>query len=93
MLEKILNQRAVTLYFLPFVIGSISVLSFQPFNLTIINFLVLPVFFYLIIYIKKKSKSTYRKKPFKKNLFICGSSFGFGEGFAVTIMAVIGFDL
>ena len=78
MLEKILNQRAVTLYFLPFVIGSISVLSFQPFNLTIINFLVLPVFFYLIIYIKKKSKSTYRKKPFKKNLFICGSSFGFG---------------
>ena len=66
MLEKILNQRAVTLYFLPFVIGSISVLSFQPFNLTIINFLVLPVFFYLIIFIKKNLKALIEKNLLKK---------------------------
>ncbi len=58
--------------------GSLTVFSFQPFNLTFINFLILPVFFYLIVYIKKKSKSVYRKKPYKKNLFIFGSAFGFG---------------
>ena len=78
MFEKYLNNRFFILYVFPFLLGSFSILSFQPFNLTVINFLILPLFFYLIIYIKKKSKSTYRKKPFKKNLFITGSAFGFG---------------
>ena len=36
------------------------------------------MFFYLLVYIKKKSKGIYRKKPFKKNLFLFGTSFGFG---------------
>ena len=78
MLEKYLDNRIFSLFFLPFSIGSLSVLSFQPFNFTLINFLVLPIFFYLIVYIKKKSKGIYRKKPYKKNLFIFSSSFGFG---------------
>ena len=77
-MEKFLNKKLLTLFFFPFIIGSLTVFSFQPFNLTIINFLILPIFFYLIIYIKKKSKSTYRKKPFKINLFLFGTSFGFG---------------
>ena len=78
MLENYLNNRFLTLYFIPFTIGSLSVFSFQPFNLTFINFIILPLFFYLIVFIKKRSKSRYRKKPFKKNLFIFGTSFGFG---------------
>jgi len=78
MLENILNNRFFTLYIIPFFIGSLAVLSFQPYNLTLINFFILPIFFYLITFIKKKSKSRYRKKPFKKNLFIFGTSFGFG---------------
>ena len=78
MFEKYLNNRNLILYLFPFLLGSLSILSFQPFNFTIINFLILPLFFYLIIYIKKKSKSTYRKKPFRKNLFIAGSAYGFG---------------
>ena len=78
MFKKYFNNRYVILYALPFLLGGLSILSFQPFNFTIINFLILPIFFYLIIFIKKKSKSTYRKKPFKKNLFIAGSAFGFG---------------
>ena len=78
MFEKYLNNRYFVLYIFPFLLGGISILSFQPFNLTIVNFLVLPLFFYLIIYVKKKSKSTYRIKPFKKNLFITGSAYGFG---------------
>ena len=78
MFEKYLNNRFLTLYFIPFVIGSLTIFSFQPFNITIINLIIFPIFFYLIIYIKKKSKSIYRKKPFRKNLFIFGLFFGFG---------------
>jgi len=78
MLDRFFNNRFFLLYILPFLIGSLSVLSFQPFNFTIINFFILPIFFYLVVLIKKKSKSVYRKKPYKKNLFILGTSFGFG---------------
>ena len=78
MLKKYLNNRFLILYLTPFIIGLLSVFSFQPFNITAINFLILPIFFYLTVYINNKSKSTYRKKPYRKNLFIFGILFGFG---------------
>ena len=78
MIGKYQNNKFLILYFLPFFIGSLTVFSFQPFNFTLVNFIVLPVFFYLIFYIKIKSKSVYRKKPYKTNLFIFGTAFGFG---------------
>ena len=78
MLKKYFYSRSFILYLFPLVLGSMTVLSFQPFNLTIINFIILPLFFYLVVYVKKKSKSVYRKKPYKKNLFILSSCFGFG---------------
>jgi apolipoprotein N-acyltransferase len=56
----------------------VSVFTFQPFNLTFINFFTFPAFYLLLVYIKKKSKSVYRKKPYYKNLFFTGFSFGFG---------------
>ena len=77
MLKKYLNNRFLVLYFTPFLLGSLTVFSFQPFNFTLINFFILPIIFYFIVFIKKKSKSTYRKKPYKKNLFIFGTLFGF----------------
>ncbi len=78
MFEKYLNNRFFTLYLIPFLIGSLTILSFEPFNLTIINLFVFPLFFYLIVYINKKSRAIYRKKPYKKNLFTFGLLFGFG---------------
>ena len=78
MLEKYLNNRFLILYVTPFIIGLCTVFSFQPFNITILNFLILPIFFCLTVYINKKSKSTFRKKPYRKNLFIFGCVFGFG---------------
>ncbi len=78
MIEKFINNRLLTLYIIPFILGSLTILSFEPFNLTIINFLIFPAFFYLLTYINKKSKSIYRKKPYKKNLLIFGIAFGFG---------------
>ena len=78
MIDRYINNRLVILYFIPLILGSLTVFSFQPFNLTFINFFVLPLFFYFLIFIKKRSKSTYRKKPYKKNFFIFGTMFGFG---------------
>ena len=78
MFKKFLNSRFLLLYITPFTIGSLSIISFHPFNITIVNFIVFPLFFYLIVYINKKSKSIYRKKPLRKNLFTLGLLFGFG---------------
>ena len=78
MVEKYFNNRFFILCVIPFTIGILTVFSFQPFNITFLNFLILPTFFYFTVYISKKSKSTFRKKPHKKNLFIFGSLFGFG---------------
>jgi apolipoprotein N-acyltransferase len=78
MLKKYLDNRFLVLYFTPITIGLLSVFSFQPFNLIALNFFILPIFFYLTVYINKKSKTTFRKKPYKKNLFIFGTLFGFG---------------
>ena len=78
MFKNYLNSRFFVLYLTPLLIGSLSVFSFHPFNLTLLNFFILPIFFGLVVYINKKSKSTFRKKPYKKNLFIFGMLFGFG---------------
>ena len=78
MLNKILDNKILVLYLIPLSLGSLTVFSFQPFNLSIINFLILPIFFSLIVYVKKRSKSTYRKKPYRKNFFVIGLTFGFG---------------
>ena len=78
MFEKYLNNRFLIIYIIPFILGSLTTISFHPFNFTIINLVVFPLFFYLIFFINKKSKSIYRKKPLRKNLFIFGLLFGFG---------------
>tara|TARA_B100000963_G_scaffold205062_1_gene178533 strand:+ start:16686 stop:18260 length:1575 start_codon:yes stop_codon:yes gene_type:complete len=78
MIQKILENRFVILYVIPFILGFLTVLTFQPFNISIINFFIFPLLFYLLVYVKKKSSSIYRKKPFRRNLFIIGFIFGFG---------------
>ena len=78
MLQVILNNRFFVLYFGPFFLGLLTVFSFQPFNFSFINFFILPLLFLLIVYVKSKSKNVYRKKPYLKNLFLIGLTFGFG---------------
>ena len=75
---KILDKRFFTIFFIPLIIGSISVFSFQPYNITWINFLTLPTIFLLLTFITKRSQSVYRKKPYLKNLFFVGYFFGVG---------------
>ena len=79
MLEKILSNRFIIIYLAPFILGSLTVFSFQPFNFSLINFIIFPLTFSLIVYVKKRSISIYRKsKSYKKNLFLIGFLFGFG---------------
>ena len=72
------NKRIFILFIFPFILGGITVLGFMPFNLFFLNAISLSVLFYIIFYVKKKTLSSYRKKPFLKNLFFLGSSYGFG---------------
>ena len=78
MIDKILNSRLIIIYLLPFCLGVLTVFSFQPFNFSYINFILLPFFFFLITFVSKRTKNVYRKRPYKKNLFIMGFIFGFG---------------
>ncbi len=66
MIEKYLDNRFLVLILIPFSIGSLTVFSFQPFNLSIINFFILPLFFYLIVHIKKNLKGLTEKGLLKK---------------------------
>ena len=45
MIEKYLENRFLTLYLIPFILGALTILSFKPFKLIIINFLIFPYFF------------------------------------------------
>ena len=78
MILKFLSSRLFLIFLLPFILGTITVLSFQPFNLSYINFLILPIIFLLTTYAQKRSKNTYRKKPYLLNLFFIGYLFGVG---------------
>ncbi len=54
MFEKYLNNRLLTLYLIPFILGSLTTLSFQPFNISVINLIIFPLFF-ILLYILVKS--------------------------------------
>jgi len=82
MILKFLNSRFFLIFLFPFILGLLTVFSFQPFNLSYINFLIFPILFFLTTYAKKKSKNTYRKKPYLLNLFFIGYLFGVGFFFS-----------
>jgi apolipoprotein N-acyltransferase len=78
MILNFFNSKFFLIFLFPFVLGALTVFSFQPFNFSYINFLILPAIFLLTTYAKKKSKNTYRKKPYLINLFFIGYLFGIG---------------
>ena len=77
-IDKMLNNTIFMVYTAPFILGLLSVLSFQPYNFTFINFFIIPCLFLILSYVRKKSKGVYRKKPFLKNIFFIGYLFGIG---------------
>ena len=64
MIFHFLTGRIFLVFMLPFTLGTLTVFSFQPYNYSYINFLIIPVLFLVTTYVKKKSQNTYRKKPY-----------------------------
>ena len=78
MILNFLNSRFFLIFLFPFILGTLTVFSFQPYNLSYINFAIIPVLFLITTYVRKKSKNTFRKKPYLLNLFFIGYLFGIG---------------
>ncbi len=78
MINLILSSRILLVFIIPLFLGCLSVFSFQPYNFTIINFLIFPCLFLILCNINKRSKNKYRKKPHLINLFYVGYCFGIG---------------
>ena len=78
MMKQIYNNRLFIVFVAPFFLGLSTVFTFEPFNYTLLNFIILPFFFLLISFINRKSRGIYRKKPYLSNLFFVGYSFGVG---------------
>ena len=78
MILNFFNSRFFLVFSFPFILGALTVFSFQPFNYSYINFIIIPALFLVTTYVKRKSKNTYRKKPYLLNLFLIGYLFGVG---------------
>ena len=77
-MTSFLNNKFFVIFFLPFLLGAITIFTFAPYNLTFINFLVFPFLLFLIFLIKKRTQSKYRKKKSNRYFFYLGCAFGFG---------------
>jgi apolipoprotein N-acyltransferase len=77
-LKNLLKNKYFVIYFAPFLLGAVTVLSFAPFNLTFVNFFSFSSLLFLILILKKGTASNYRNKKSYKYFFYLGCSFGFG---------------
>ena len=77
-MKILLDNRFIVIFFLPFILGSITRLGVSPYNFSIINFITFSTLLFLISIIKKRTKSNYIKKKSNRYFFYCGCSFGFG---------------
>ena len=77
-MNALLNNKWIVLFFAPFFIGAVSVLGFAPYNFTFINFFTFSILLFLILLIKKRTESKYRKKNTLRYFFYLGCAFGFG---------------
>ena len=74
----LLNNKLFVIFFAPFLLGGLTILSFAPYNLTFINFFTFSILLFLILEVKKKTQSKYRKKKYNRYFFYLGCAFGFG---------------
>ena len=77
-MTQLLNNKFFVIFLAPFLIGAITIFGFAPYNLSIVNFFTFSVLLFLILVVKKRTKSTYRKKKSNRYFFYLGCAFGFG---------------
>ena len=74
----LLDNKFFVIFFAPFLLGAITILGFAPYNLTFINFFTFSILLFLILEVKKRTQSKYRKKKSNRYFFYLGCAFGFG---------------
>ena len=74
----LLNNKFFVVFFAPFILGGATIFGFSPYNLSILYFFTFSILIFLILDIKKKTQSTYRKKKSNRYFFYLGCAFGFG---------------
>ena len=77
-MNTLLNNKFFVLFFAPFILGALTILGFSPFNLTFVNFVSFSILLFLVLVIKKKTRSKYIKKSSRRYFFYLGCAFGFG---------------
>ncbi len=77
-MNNLLNNKFFVVFFFPIVLGAVTTFGFTPYNLTILNFFTFSILLSLILIVKKRTKTVYRKKKSNRFLFYLGCSFGFG---------------
>jgi len=77
-LTTLLNNKLFVIFLAPFLLGAITILSFAPYNLTFVNFFTFSILLFLILEVKKRTRSKYRKKKSNLYFFYLGCAFGFG---------------
>ena len=77
-MTHLLNNKILVVFLAPFLLGAVTILGFSPYNLTFVNFLTFSLLLFLILVIKKRTKSIYRKKKSNIYFFYFGCAFGFG---------------
>ena len=77
-MTSLLNNKFFVIFLAPFLLGSLTVVGFAPYNFTPVNFITFSILLLLISIVKKRTQSRYRKKKSNIFFFYLGCSFGFG---------------
>ena len=77
-MNTLLNNKFFVLFFAPFILGALTILGFSPFNLTFVNFFSFSILLFLVLVVKKRTRSKYIKKSSRRYFFYLGCAFGFG---------------
>ena len=75
-MTSLLNNKFFVIFFAPFLLGAMTILSFAPYNLTFVNFFTFSTLLFLILEVKKRTQSKYRKKKPNRYFFYLGCAFG-----------------
>ena len=60
-MTTLFNNKFLSIFIAPFLLGAITILGFAPYNLTFINFFSFSFLLFLILEVKKRTRSKYIK--------------------------------
>ena len=76
-MNALLKSKFFVIFLAPFLLGAVTILSFSPYNFTFLNFFSFSILLFLILIVKKRTQSKYRKKKSYRFFFYLGYALGF----------------